>query len=89
MVAQDESDSLYSVTQEKEGTEIFDDICVVCRINLSHPFFNRFEQFKRADDYQPVVAIFKSLALAEFLATKKRMEYPSELRMLFNQYIVQ
>lgn len=89
LVAQDETDALYSVTQEKEESETFDAICIVCRINLSHPFFNRFEQFRKADDYQPVIAIFKSLALAEFLATKKKMEYPSELRMLFNQYIVQ
>lgn len=89
LVTQGETDALYSVSQEKEVSETFDIPCIVCKINLSHPFFNRFEQFKKGADYQPIVAIFKALALAEFLATKKKMEYPAELRMLFNQYIVQ
>jgi hypothetical protein len=63
--------------------------CIICKINLAHPFFNRFEQFKKANDYDPIIVIFRSFALAEFLATKKSMHYPSELRTNFNNYIVQ
>lgn len=63
--------------------------CLICKINLAHPFFNRFEQFKKANDYEPIIEIFKSFALAEFYAQKKSMQYPSELRTIFNNYIVQ
>ncbi|AQW93069.1 ATP-binding protein [Elizabethkingia anophelis] len=85
----DESDALYAVKQifvKVENTEI---PCLVCKINLAHPFFNRFEQFRKAGDYDPIIEIFKSFALAEFFATQKSMQYPSELRTFFNNYIVQ
>ena len=86
LINEDESDALYSVKQINIKFEI---PCIVCKINLAHPFFNRFEHFKKANDYDPIVAIFKSFALAEFLSTKKSMHYPSDLRTLFNSYIVQ
>lgn len=89
LVDQDEADALYSVELERDVNDLFDEECIVCKINLSHPFFNRFEQIKKANDYDPIIAIFKSLALAEFLANKKSMQYPAELRMLFNQSIIQ
>lgn len=85
----DESDALYSVTQAIFHEGIFEVPCIICKINLAHPFFNRFEQFRKANDYDPIIAIFRSFALAEFLATKKSMHYPSELRTNFNNYIVQ
>lgn len=89
LINEDEADALYSVKQIVLDTEIIEVPCIVCKINLAHPFFNRFEQFKKANDYEPIMAIFKSFALAEFLATKKNMHYPSELRTFFNSYIVQ
>jgi uncharacterized protein (DUF2344 family) len=89
LINEDESDALYSVKQIKMYEGIFETPCIVCKINLAHPFFNRFEQFRKANDFEPVIAIFKAFALAEFLATKKTMQYPSELRTLFNNYIVQ
>lgn len=85
----DESDALYSVSQSIHLDGVFEVSCIICKINLAHPFFNRFEQFKKANDYDPIIAIFRSFALAEFLATKKSMHYPSELRTNFNNYIVQ
>jgi hypothetical protein len=85
----DESDALYSVKQTIHHEGVFEMPCIICKINLAHPFFNRFEQFKKANDYDPIIAIFRSFALAEFLATKKSMHYPSELRTNFNNYIVQ
>jgi hypothetical protein len=89
LINEDESDALYSVKQIIIHEGMFEVPCVICKINLAHPFFNRFEQFRKANDYEPIMAIFKSFALAEFLATKKSMQYPSELRTLFNNYIVQ
>lgn len=89
LINEDESDALYSVKQTFLKTEVFETPCIICKINLAHPFFNRFEQFKKANDYEPIMAIFKSFALAEFIATKKSMHYPSEMRTIFNNYIVQ
>lgn len=89
LINEDESDALYSVKQIIVHEGMFEAPCLICKINLAHPFFNRFEQFRKANDYEPIMAIFKSFALAEFLATKKSMQYPSELRTLFNNYIVQ
>ena len=89
LINEDESDALYSVKQIILNNELIEVPCIVCKINLAHPFFNRFEQFKKANDYEPIMAIFKSFAIAEFYATKKNMHYPSELRTIFNNYIVQ
>jgi hypothetical protein len=89
LINEDESDALYSVKQITLNSELQEVPCIICKINLAHPFFNRFEQFKKANDYEPIVEIFKSYALAEFIATKKSMHYPSELRSIFNSYIVQ
>jgi hypothetical protein len=89
LINEDESKDLYSVKQKIVKIEFNDVTCIICKINLAHPFFNRFEQFKKANDYEPIIEIFKSYALAEFIATKKSMHYPSELRSIFNNYIVQ
>ncbi len=89
LINEDESDALYSVKLNIIYEGLFEVPCVICKINLAHPFFNRFDQFRKANDYEPIIAIFKSFALAEFLATKKSIQYPSELRTLFNNYIVQ
>ena len=89
LINEDESKDLYSVKQKIVKIEFNDVKCIICKINLAHPFFNRFEQFKKANDYEPIIEIFKSYALAEFIATKKSMHYPSELRSIFNNYIVQ
>jgi hypothetical protein len=89
LINEDDSDALYSVKQIIFKTKLIDIPCIICKINLAHPFFNRFEQFKKANDYEPIVEIFKSFALAEFITTKKSMHYPSELRTMFNNYIVQ
>ncbi|WP_241279556.1 ATP-binding protein [Chryseobacterium cucumeris] len=89
LINEDESDALYAVKQEDVKIEGKIISCLICKINLAHPFFNRFEQFRKAGDYQPIIEIFKSFAIAEFHATKKKMQYPSELRTFFNSYIVQ
>jgi hypothetical protein len=89
LINEDEADALYSVKQTKYRDKEIEVLCIICKINLAHPFFNRFEQIKKANDYEPIMAIFKTFALAEFLATKKSMHYPSELRTIFNSYIVQ
>lgn len=62
---------------------------ISCKINLAHPFFTRFEHFKKGQDYAPIVAIFKALTLAEIMAPDKGTKFASNLRILFNQNILQ
>lgn len=88
LVTETETDTLYSVTQE--NTSQYDSANskrIVCKINLAHPFFTRFDQFKKANNYQPIIAIFKSLALAEIMAPNRGTTFASNIRLLFNQYI--
>ena len=47
------------------------------------------EYFKKGQDYAPIVAIFKALTLAEIMAPDKGTKFASNLRILFNQNILQ
>jgi hypothetical protein len=91
LVTETTTDKLYSVVLE-DGTSLFDAAnskIIVCKINLAHQFFTRFDQFKKADNYQPIVAIFKSLALAEIMASQRGTTNASNIRLLFNSYLLQ
>ena len=83
-------DVLYSVFCDDTSTDVdvFDSQKYVCKINLAHPFFTRFSHIKKSQDYMPVISIFKSLAMAEITAQTKGIRNVSQLRILFNQYIV-
>lgn len=90
LVTETAADTLYSVAQE--NTSQYDSTNskrIVCKVNLAHPFFTRFDQFKKANNYQPIISIFKSLALAEIMAPNRGTTYASNIRLLFNQYILQ
>lgn len=91
MVTESATDALYSVIRE-ESPSLFDTadtISIVCKINLAHPFFTRYEQFKKGNDYMPIISIFKALTLAEIMAPERGTKYASNIRLLFNQYIIQ
>lgn len=91
LVTETTTDKLYSVVLE-DGTSLFDAAnskIIVCKINLAHPFFTRFDQFKKANNYQPIIAIFKSLALAEIMAPNRGTTHASNIRLLFNNYLLQ
>ena len=88
LVTETETDSLYSViTTDTEENLFLDTKSISCKINLAHPFFTRFEHFKKGQDYAPIVAIFKALTLAEIMAPDKGTKFASNLRILFNQNI--
>lgn len=59
----------------------------VCKVNLAHPFFVRFDNFKKDGDYQPIIAIIKALVLAEIVAPSKGVRYAGTIRELFNEYL--
>jgi hypothetical protein len=91
LVNDSNTDKLYSVALE-DSEDIFDSTnskIIVCKINLAHPFFTRFDQFKKADNYQPIIAIFKTLALAEIMAPNRGTSNASNIRLLFNNYLLQ
>ena len=83
-------DVLYSVSYDDSTTDVdvFGSQKYVCKINLAHPFFTRFSHLKKSQDYMPIISIFKSLAMAEITAQTKGVRNVSQLRILFNQYIV-
>lgn len=88
LVTETNTDTLYSVKQE--DTDCYDATDakrIVCKINLLHPFFTCFDQFKKANDYQPLISIFKALTLAEIMGPSHGINEPSTLRILFNQHI--
>jgi hypothetical protein len=90
LVTETTTDKLYSVVLE-EGMSKYDATnskIIICKINLSHPFFTRFDQFKKADNYQPIIEIFKSLALAEIMAQHRGTINASNIRLLFNNYLL-
>jgi hypothetical protein len=60
---------------------------VVYKINLAHPFFREFERFKRESDYQPIVAIIKSLVLAELIAPDEGTTNAGNIRLNFNKFL--
>ncbi|MDR2757483.1 MAG: ATP-binding protein [Planctomycetaceae bacterium] len=90
LVTETSVDMLYSVSQE--STSEYDSANskqIVCKINLAHSFFTRFDLFKKANNYQSVIAIFKSLALAEIMAPNRGTINASNIRLLFNNYMLQ
>ena len=44
---------------------------------------------KKSNDYMPIISIFKSFAMAELTATLSGISNVSDLRIKFNQYILQ
>lgn len=84
-----ENQPLYSVQLSPNSSQnIFNPKEIICRINLSHPFFTRFDQFKKSQDFKPIIEIFKSLALAEIMAPEKGTIQGSMIRILFNRHIL-
>lgn len=90
LVTETETDSLYSVVNDKSEDEtLFETTTILCKVNIAHPFFTRFDQFKKGQDYAPIIAIFKALTLAEIMAPDKGTKFASNVRILFNQNIIQ
>lgn len=89
LVTESDTDALYTVGYENSNHKSDDEIIgIICKINLAHPFFTRFDQFKRAQNYNPIISIFKSLALAEIMAPSKGTKQGAMIRILFNQHIL-
>ena len=84
------SNNLYSINVE-DSKSLFDDInskTISCRINLAHPFFARFDMFKKNDNYQPIITIFRTLTLAEIIAVNRKIGNASIIRILFNEHLL-
>lgn len=84
------SNNLYSINVE-DSKSLFDNInskTISCRINLAHPFFARFDMFKKNDNYQPIITIFRTLTLAEIIAVNRKIGNASIIRILFNEHLL-
>ena len=60
---------------------------VVYKINLANSFFSLFRKFKNETDYKPVVAIIKSLVLAELVAPSQGTTGAGNIRLNFNNFL--
>ena len=76
---------LYSLTETAD--DLFKSNLVVYKINLAHPFFVRFENFKNQGDFQPIIAIVKSLVLAELISKSQGTKNAGNVRLLFNKFL--
>lgn len=89
LVDEPDAQILYSVHLDpKPENSVINQKSIICKINLAHPFFTRFEQFKKSNDYSPIIEIFKSFAIAEILAQTKGTRQGSMIRFLFNKNII-
>ena len=94
LVSENDSDSIYSVTMGDTGSKdktLFDAIeskLVTCKINIAHPFFIHYDQFKKGNDYMPIISVFKSLTLAELMSPYYGVQSASKFRLLFNQNLM-
>lgn len=53
-------------------------------VNLAHPFFTRFERLRTKEQYQPIIAIIRSLVLAEIIAQSQGTKNGSNIRINLN-----
>jgi Histidine kinase-, DNA gyrase B-, and HSP90-like ATPase len=60
---------------------------VTYTVNLAHTFFTRFEKLKNEADYQPIIAIIRSLVLAELVAPSQGTKNAGNIRINFNQFL--
>jgi hypothetical protein len=77
--------SLYTL-QVLEDTA--DKLKIVYKINLANDFFNLFDEFKKESNYKPIVAIIKTLVLAELVAQKQgTTTNAGGIRLNFNNFL--
>lgn len=94
LVSENDSDSIYSVTMGDAASKdktLFDALeskLVTCKINIAHPFFIHYDQFKKGNDYMPIISVFKALTLAELMAPNYGVQSASKFRLLFNQNLM-
>lgn len=60
---------------------------VIYKINLSHPFFKRFDQFKKNEDYKPIILIIRSLVMAELHSQTQGTKNAGNVRTNFNTFL--
>jgi len=82
-VTESKMSDLYVLLIDESG----DSNKVTYKINLAHPFFARYEQFKTKDSCTPIVRIIRSLVLAELLAPSQGTKSPGNIRMNFNSFL--
>ena len=72
--------------KKKQDDELFSKKATY-KINLSHPFFARFDQFAKDDDYLPIILIIRALVLAEIFAPSQGTKKGGNVRINFNTFL--
>ena len=75
---------LYSMEQNED--ELFEKT-ILYKINLAHPFFMRFDQFKKDEDYNPIISIIRSFVLAELKSSSQGTKNAGNIRINFNHFL--
>jgi hypothetical protein len=75
---------LYSLSIDEDDNTISK---ITYKINLAHPFFTKYERLKSDEDYQPIIAIIRSLVLAEIVAPSQGTKNGGNLRINFNSFL--
>ena len=57
------------------------------KINMSHPFFTRYDFFKSEEDYKPIITMIRSLVIAELYAPFEGAKNASAVRRIFNNVL--
>lgn len=84
LITESDFSDLYSLELKEEGLFYK---TITYKINLAHPFFSRYEQFKQDKDYQPIISIIRSLVLAEVTAPDYGTIHPGNVRLNFNRFL--
>ena len=71
---------------EQNEDELFEKT-ILYKINLAHPFFMRFDQFKKDEDYNPIISIIRSFVLAELKSSSQGTKNASNIRINFNHFL--
>ena len=64
-----------------------DEMKVVYKINLANVFFSQFDRFKKDSEYKPIIAMIKSLVLAELVAPSQGTTGAGNIRLNFNNFL--
>jgi len=60
---------------------------IIYKINLHHPFFERFDIFKTEDDYKPIILIIRALVIAELHSPAQGTKNAGNIRTNFNTFL--
>jgi len=84
MITEPSISNLYNLVIEHSDTYTKS---AVFKINMSHPFFGRFDNFESEEDYKPIILMIRALVIAELYAPSEGARSPGIVRKIFNNVL--